>query len=206
MVKQHEIKIGKSRMVINYKDVNKNTKFDGHYIPNKERLINLAKGKNYYSKFDCKLGFWKIKIDNNSISITTFSTPRGHYEWLVMLFGLKNSSQIFQRKMDNIFFDYSDFIIVYIDDMLICSDNEKDHGNYLNIFITLCKEHGIVLSEKKVDIKKKEIEFLGIIIDSKGMIIAIYLKRHNFATIFLKNSILAPRVSASSVLIFSHFS
>ena len=41
-------------MVINYKEVNKNTKFDGYYIPNKEILINLAKGKNYYSKFDCK--------------------------------------------------------------------------------------------------------------------------------------------------------
>ena len=71
--------------------------------------------------------------------------------------------------MDKILFDYSDFIIVYIDDMLICSNNEKDHENHLNIFITLRKKHGIVLSEKKVDIKKKEIEFLGMIIDSKGI-------------------------------------
>ena len=47
-------------MVINYKEV-KNTKFDGYYIPNKEILINLVRGKNYYSKFDCKLGFWQIK-------------------------------------------------------------------------------------------------------------------------------------------------
>ena len=55
MVRNHsEIKRGKSRMVINYKEVNKNTKFDGYYIPNKEILINLVKGKNYYSKFDCK--------------------------------------------------------------------------------------------------------------------------------------------------------
>ena len=53
--------------------------------------------------------------------------------------------------------------------MLICSNNEKDHENHLNTFITLCKEHGIVLSEKKVDIKKKEIEFIGMIIDSEGI-------------------------------------
>ena len=53
--------------------------------------------------------------------------------------------------------------------MLICSDNEKDHEKHLDIFITLCKEHGIILSEKKVEIKKKEIEFLGMIIDSKGI-------------------------------------
>ena len=57
--------------------------------------------------------------------------------------------------MDRIFSDYSDFLIVYIDDILICSSNEKGHKNHLNTFITLCKEYGIVLSEKKVAIKKK---------------------------------------------------
>ena len=52
--------------------------------------------------------------------------------------------------------------------MLICSDNEKYHEKHLNIFITLCKEHSIVLSEKKVEIKKKEIEFLGMIMILKA--------------------------------------
>ena len=61
MVRKHsEIKMGKARMVINYKEVNKNTKFDGYYIQNKEILINLARGKNYYSKFGCKSRFWQI--------------------------------------------------------------------------------------------------------------------------------------------------
>ena len=78
--KQSKIKRGKVRMVINYKEVNKNTKFDEYYIPNKKILINLARGKNYYNKFDYKSGFWQIKMDNDSIPITTFSTPRGHYE------------------------------------------------------------------------------------------------------------------------------
>ena len=147
MVRKHsEIKRGKEKMMINCKEVNKNTKFDGYYVPNKEILVNLAKGKNCYSKFDCKSGFWQIKMDNNSIPITAFSTPRGHYEWMVMPLGLKNAPQVFQRKMDKIFSNYSAFIIVYIDDMLIYSDNEIDRENHLNTFITLYKEHGIVLS------------------------------------------------------------
>ena len=63
--------------------------------------------------------------------------------------------------------------------MLICFDNEKDHENHLNIFITLCKEHGIVLSKKKVDIKKKEIEFLGMIIDSEGIKLQLHIAEKN---------------------------
>ena len=85
-------------MVINYKEVNKNTKFDGYYIPNKEILINLARGKNYYSKFDCKSRFWKIKMDNDSIPIIAFSTPRGHYEWMVIPFGLKKMLLKFSKE------------------------------------------------------------------------------------------------------------
>ena len=85
-------------MVINYKEVNKNIKFDGYYIPNKEILINLARGKNYYSKFDSKSRFWQIKMDTGSIPITTFSTPRGHYEWIIMPFRLKKCSSSFPKK------------------------------------------------------------------------------------------------------------
>ena len=88
-------------------------------------------------------------MEKDSIPITAFSTPMGHYEWLVMPFGLKNTPQIFQRKMGKIFFEYSNFIIVYIDDILICSDSEKDHEKHLNTFITLYKEYGIILSGKK---------------------------------------------------------
>ena len=76
VIKYSEIKRGKTRMMINYKEANKNTKFDGYYIINKEILINLVRGKNYYSKFNCKSGFWQIKMDNDNIPITAFSTPR----------------------------------------------------------------------------------------------------------------------------------
>ena len=93
------------------------------------------------------------KMDNDGILITSFSTPRGYYE--TMPFGLKNTPQIFQRKMDKIISEYSNFIIVYIDDILICSESEDDHEIHLDIFITLCKTNGIILSNMKVDIKKK---------------------------------------------------
>ena len=85
-------------MIINLKEVNKHTKFDGYYISNKEILINLAKGKNNYNKFDCKSRFLQIKVDKDNIPITAFSTPGCHYEWMVMPFGLKKRSSNFPKK------------------------------------------------------------------------------------------------------------
>ena len=84
-------------MIINYKELNKYTKFDGYFFPNKEILINFVKNKTYYSKFDCKLGFWQIKMEKDSIPYTTFSTPQGHYEWLVIPFGLKKCPSNFLK-------------------------------------------------------------------------------------------------------------
>ena len=90
-----EEKGGKARMVINYKKLNDNTVFDGYCIPNKTVFFNRIKRVSWFSKMDCKSGYWQIKIDEESIPLTTFSAPQGHYEWIVMPFDLKNTPQIF---------------------------------------------------------------------------------------------------------------
>ena len=100
-------------MVVNYKQLNDNTIFDGYFLPNKETLIHKKRGKKLYSKFDCKSGFYQIKMAEDSKPLTAFSTPQGHYEWNVLPFGLKNAPQIFQRKMEDIFKEY-DFSHVYV--------------------------------------------------------------------------------------------
>ena len=67
-------------MVINYKKFNDNTVFDGYYIPNKTVLFNRIQGAFQFSKMDCKSGYWQIKMDEESILLTAFSAPQGHYE------------------------------------------------------------------------------------------------------------------------------
>ena len=58
-------------------------------------------------------------MDEESIPLTTFSAPQGHYEWIVMSFNVKNAPQIFQRRIDNIFKDLNHCCLVYIDDILV---------------------------------------------------------------------------------------
>ncbi|KAL0392823.1 UNVERIFIED_CONTAM: putative enzymatic polyprotein [Sesamum radiatum] len=116
------------------------------------------------------LGFL-IKMESESKKFTAFSTPQGQYIWNVLPMGLANAPQIFQRKMDNLFKDYFEFMFVYIDDTLIASKNMKDHIKYLEIFYDACYKEGLVLSEKKATIAVNKIEFLGILIDETGFFI-----------------------------------
>ena len=100
--KQSEQKRGKSRMVINYKRLYDNTEDDVYDISTKEYSLGKIKNCNIFSKFDCKSRFWQVKMQEDSIPWIAFSCPKGHFEWLVMPFGLKNAPSIFQRKMDSI--------------------------------------------------------------------------------------------------------
>jgi len=80
MVKNHaEEKRGKARMVINYKKLNDNTVFDSYYIPYKTVLFNRIQGASWFPKMDCKSGYWQINMDEESIPLTAFSAPQGHY-------------------------------------------------------------------------------------------------------------------------------
>ncbi|KAL0337795.1 UNVERIFIED_CONTAM: putative enzymatic polyprotein [Sesamum calycinum] len=110
-----------------------------------------------------------IKMENESKKFTAFSTPQDQYIWNVLPMGLANAPQIFQRKMDNLFKDYFEFMFVYIDDILIVSKNMKDHIKHLEIFSDACHKEGLVLSEKKATIAVNKIEFLGILIDEAGI-------------------------------------
>ena len=72
-----EIKRGKPRLVINYQGINKILEFEGYYIPSIEHLIDFIKGAKVFSKFDCKSGFYQIKMEIQSKKFTAFSTPQG---------------------------------------------------------------------------------------------------------------------------------
>lgn len=86
-----------------------------------------------------------------------------------MSFGLKNAPQIYQRRMDEIYKPYENFIIFYVDNILVFSKTIKEHIKHLQIFKKQTNKNRIVLSERKAIFLKKKIEFLGLIIDEDGV-------------------------------------
>ncbi|KAL6130444.1 hypothetical protein ACLB2K_068823 [Fragaria x ananassa] len=163
LVRNHAKQLrGKAVMVIDYSDMKKKTVKDGYQIAHVRVLINRLKGAKIFSMFDAKSGFWQVKMHPDFIALTAFGTPQGHYEWLVMPFGLKQAPSIFQRKMDNIFTPYSDFFIVYIYDILVFSRTMNEHLKHLEHLCKLIVQKGIILGQKKIHLIKGEIDFLGI--------------------------------------------
>ena len=79
-----------------------------------------------------------------------------------MPFGLKNTPQRFQRKMDEVFIDCKYFTCVYIDDILVFSKNKEEHTQHLKQVFNLFSKYGIVISKKKMELYTKFIKFLGV--------------------------------------------
>jgi hypothetical protein len=163
---------GVPRLVINYKPLNKVLKWIRYPIPNKKDLLDRLNTALIFSKFDMKSGYWKIQINESDKYKTTFTVPFGHFEWNVLPFGLKNAPSEFQNIMNDIFIPYTEFIIVYIDDVLVFSKTIDQHIKHLKIFKGLVKHNGLVISAPKMKIFQTKIRFLGHEID-QGKIIPI---------------------------------
>ncbi|KAL2485523.1 orf y [Abeliophyllum distichum] len=99
-----------------------------------------------------------LKVIESSKS--PFSSPP--LMWTVVPFGLKQAPGIFQRHMDNIFKPFNSFCCVYIDDILIFSDNENLHEDHVIQVLNTAKTEGIVLSKKKAELFKEKIGYLGL--------------------------------------------
>ena len=96
-----------------------------------------------------------------------------------MSFGLKYAPQVFWRRMDKIFKEFHEFWIVYVDDILIFSNNGVDHISHIVSFAEKCTKHGILLSKKKAEIIKPRIEFLALIIDETGIEMQPHISEKN---------------------------
>ena len=98
----------------------------------------------------------------DSIEKTAFVTNEGHFEWLVMPFGLKNAPATFQRIVQQILHKYLyKGVINYLDDIIIYSETYNDHLNLLNEIFQILREHNVKLGLKKCLFAQTEVQYLG---------------------------------------------
>ena len=125
-------KDGTDRLCVDYRPLNKKTIKNKYPLPNINELFEQLKGAKVFSKLDLRMGYHQIRIREQDIPKTAFRTSFGSYEYTVMSFGLVNASPTFSRMMNLILNPYTnEFILVYLDDILVFSRNKKDHAKHL---------------------------------------------------------------------------
>ncbi|GKC89281.1 putative reverse transcriptase domain-containing protein [Tanacetum coccineum] len=163
-------KYGSFRMYIDYLKLNKLTVKNLYPLPRINDLFDQLQGLSVYSKIDLRLGYHQLRIKEEDIPITAFRTRYGHFEFQVMPFGLTNAPAVFMDLMNRVCKPYLDkFVIVFIDDILVYSKDEEEHGKHLKIILELLKKERLYAKFSKCDFWLDSVQFLGHVIDRSGV-------------------------------------
>ncbi|KAL3356352.1 hypothetical protein AABB24_017164 [Solanum stoloniferum] len=129
-------KDGTMRMCISYRQLNKVTVKNRYPLPRIDDLFDQLQGASVFSKIDLTFGYHQLRIQVADIPKTTFRTRYGHYEFLVMSFGLTNAHAAFMDLMTRVFRPYVDsFAIIFIDDILIYLGSRGDHEKHFRVVL-----------------------------------------------------------------------
>ena len=153
---------GTARLCIDYRKLNEETISFRHPIPLIQDLLDSVGQSTFFSTLDAVCGYWHVKLDEESIERSAFVTHEGHFEWLVMPFGLKNAPATFQRIMQRILSPFiGKGVDVYLDDIVVHTKTQGDHGPLLAQVLETLETEGLRLKRKKCHFFQTEITYLG---------------------------------------------
>lgn len=157
------------RLCINYRQLNKLFIKNNYPLPRIDYLFDQVKGATIFSKIDLQSRYHQMRVKEEDVCKTMFRMRYGHYKFIVLPFRLTNALETFMSLMNSIFHPYLDkFVLIFIDDILIYSKNLKEH---LRIVLQVLRENQLYDKHSKCDFYKNQIQCLGHIISSEGIVV-----------------------------------
>lgn len=161
-------KDGSDRMCVDYRALNRITVKDRFPLPLIDDHIDRLGKSKLFTTLDMATGFHQIRLDEESIPLTGFVTPEGHYEYVKMPYGLANAPIVFQRIISTTLRDFiaSGKVLVYIDDVLILHDTVDEGLQILKEVLATLTKAGFSINLRKCSFMCTEIEYLGRVVSN----------------------------------------
>lgn len=160
-------KDGSARVCVDYRLINAKMVKDEYPLPIVDDLIDKCKSGKIWSALDLKNGYFHLKVHEDSIKYTAFVTPTAQYEFLRAPFGLAVCPKTFTRFITIIFRDLIEkgIILIFIDDLLILAEDEKQAVDRLSQVLQRASEYGLEINWKKSQLLVRKVEYLGHVIE-----------------------------------------
>lgn len=166
-------KDGSLHLCVDYRGLNKITKKDRYPLTLISDLLDTPWKARLYTKINLCHTYHLVRVADGKEWKTMFRTRYGSFEWLVMPFGLSNAPVVFQRFMNDIFSDLLDVcVIIYLDKILIYSDDMSQHKKHIKEVLWRLRQHGLYANAEKCEFHKDTMEYLGFILSPNGLLMS----------------------------------
>ncbi|OOO05787.1 RNA-directed DNA polymerase (Reverse transcriptase) [Aspergillus oryzae] len=163
-------KDGGLRLCVDYRGLNKITVKNRYPLPLISEILDRLAGAKFFTKIDIQDAYYRIRLREGDEWKTAFRTRYGHFEYLVVPFGLTNAPATFQSYLHTALYDILDVCcVVYLDDILIFSLDRESHTRHIKQVLDRLRKADLYGKLSKCTFYQKQVEFLGYIVSQDGI-------------------------------------